>query len=509
MWSQGGEKSQDFVASFFYRKTTQSFQLSYFHLTHIAVMATETITTVSPSTNKPVLTRQGVTAEQLLQVGEKAQAAFKSFRKTHPNLESRQAIVRKALNLLETKKDGLAAELTEQMGRPIAYVGKEIDTALLRARYMLRIAPEALASTPGDPEANFKRYIERLPVGVVLVIFAWNYPYLILVNSLIPSILAGNAVILKPSPQTPTIAEHMASIFSEAGLPENVIQYVHCGTPAHLEPLILSPTVNHVTFTGSVAGGLAVQKIASARIDLTVGLELGGNDPSYVRSDVDAAWAADNIVDGAVFNSGQSCCAIERVYVHEDIYDAFIAEVIKQLQNYKLGDPSQKDTNVGPVVSARAKESVLAQIQDAVHKGATNVKIEGNASFANVPTQGNFVVPTLLTEVTHDMDVMRHETFGPVVPVMKVRSDDEAVQLMNDSNFGLTATVWTRDVPRGEELAEQLQAGTVFVNRADYPAPDLAWTGWKESGKGVTMGRWGFEQFVKLRSVHVKNYPAS
>ena len=216
---------------------------------------------------------------------------------------------------------------------------------------MLRIAPDALADTPGEPEKGFTRYIQRRPVGVVLVIFAWNYPYLILVNSLIPALLAGNALILKPSPQTPIIVEHMVDIFREAGLPDNVLQYLHVNDPQDLKPLILSKDVNHVTFTGSVAAGLSIQQIASARIDLTVGLELGGNDPSYVRPDVDVAWAAEEIVDGAVFNSGQSCCAIERVYVHDDIHDAFVEAVKKVLSGYTVGDPFDKTTNIGPVVS--------------------------------------------------------------------------------------------------------------------------------------------------------------
>jgi acyl-CoA reductase-like NAD-dependent aldehyde dehydrogenase len=470
------------------------------------IMSTETITTISPSTNKPILTRHGLSPEDMLALGTKAQSAFKSFRKSHPTLASRQAIVEKALKTIESRTDELAAELTTQMGRPIAYTGKEISTALLRANYMLRISSDALAPTPGDSEKGFKRYIERLPIGVVLVIFAWNYPYLILVNSLIPSILAGNAVILKPSPQTPTIAEHMKSIFESAGLPPDVIQFVHCGRAEDLKPLILSKDVNHVTFTGSVAGGLAVQKIAADRIDLSVGLELGGKDPSYVRADADPAWAADEIVDGAVFNSGQSCCAIERVYVHESIYEQFVKEAQKVLAGYKLGDPSDKATNVGPVVSAKAKESIVRQVEEAKKAGAKDATPE-NGSFTSVPQEGNYVAPVLLTGVTHDMAVMKEETFGPVLPVMKVSSDEEAIELMNDSPFGLTATIWTKDVPKGEELADRVEAGTVFVNRADYPAPDLAWTGWKESGKGVTMGRWGFEQFVKMRSVHVKDYP--
>ena len=469
-------------------------------------MVAEIITTISPATNTPILTRHGLAPSDTLEMGARAQKAFKAFRKSHPTVESRQEIVAKALKTLESQTDKLAAEVTEQMGRPISYTAKEITTALLRANYMLRISSTALADTPGEEEKGFDRYIQRLPVGVVLVIFAWNYPYLILVNSLIPAILAGNAVVLKPSPQTPTIVEHMTSIFEEAGLPKGAIQYLHCGRPDDLRPLILSKDVNHVCFTGSVAGGQTINQIASSRVSLTVGLELGGNDPSYVRRDVDAAWAADEIVDGAVFNSGQSCCAIERVYVHEDVYDDFVSEVKKVLAGYRLGDPMQKETNIGPVVSSRAKAAVLAQIDEAKTLGAKD-ETPDNVSFKNPPPGGNYVAPVLLTGCTHKMRVMRAETFGPVIPVMKVKSDEEATELMNDTDLGLTATIWTKDTAKGEELGQMVEAGTVFVNRADYPAPDLAWTGWKNSGKGVTMGRWGFEQFVKMRSVHIKKYP--
>merc|ERR1711939_1153592 len=429
----------------------------------LVTMVAEIITTISPTTNKPILTRHGLPPEEILRLGTTAQKAFRSYNQSHPTLESRQKVVTKALEFLSERQDGLAAELTEQMGRPISYAVKEITTALKRAEYMNRIAAEVLGrDTPGEPEKGFSRYIRKEPVGVVLVIFAWNYPYLILVNSLIPALLAGNAVVLKPSPQTPTIVEHILDIFTTAGLPGHVIQYLHCGSPTDLRPLILSPDVNHICFTGSVAASIAIQQIAASRVSCSVGLELGGKDPAYVRPDVDPAWVAEEIVDGAIFNSGQSCCAIERVYVHENIYEDFVAEVKKVLSNYRLGDPMDKSTLVGPV---------------------------------------------LLTGVSHAMSVMKDETFGPVIPVQKVSGDEEAVRLMNDSQFGLTASIWTKDVKRGEELTRQVEAGTVFVNRADFPSPDLAWTGWKDSGKGVTLSRFGFDQFVKLKSVHLKDYP--
>jgi acyl-CoA reductase-like NAD-dependent aldehyde dehydrogenase len=296
-----------------------------------------------------------------------------------------------------------------------------------------------------------------------------QYPYLILVNSLIPALLAGNSVILKPSPQTPTIVEHIAKVFGEAGLPDGVIQYFHCGSPTMIESMVRNPAISLICFTGSVAGGLSVQKAASDRI-VNVGLELGGKDPAYVRDDVDIAWAAEEIVDGAVFNSGQSCCSIERVYVDEKIYDSFVSAVQTVLKGYRLGDPSDKGTHVGPVISKRSQETILAHVKDAVDKGAKNATPE-NDSFSNPPPKGNFVAPTLLVDVDHSMTVMTEETFGPIIPVMKVKSDEEAVRLMNDSEFGLTASIWTKDTAKGYELSEQVDAGTVFVNRCDFPSP--------------------------------------
>lgn len=470
-------------------------------------MSAEIITTISPTTNSPVATRTGVTPADLQRIAETAQAAFRSFSQS-TTLEQRQKLVDRALSILEEKKDALAKEVTEQMGRPISYTPVEVLTAVKRGRYLNRISSSVLSEegvVHGDAEEGFKRYIKRRPVGVSLIIFAWNYPYLIGVNSLVPAILSGNAVILKPSPQTPTVAEQFAAAFLEAGLPENVIQYFHCGTPELLEPLIRSPLVNNICFTGSVAGGLAVQKVASDRI-VNVGLELGGKDPAYVRDDVDVAWAAEEIVDGAIFNSGQSCCAIERVYVHKNIYDSFIAEVKNVLSKYRVGDPFKAETQIGPVISKRAKETILAHIADAVSKGAKD-ETPANATFENFPSDGNYVKPTLLTGVNHNMTVMKDETFGPVIPVMKVDNDEEAVKLMNDSEFGLTASVWTKDVVLAENLIERVEAGTVFINRSDYPSPDLAWTGWKNSGRGVTLSRFGFDQFLKLKSYHVKNYP--
>ncbi|UKZ47363.1 hypothetical protein TrVGV298_001581 [Trichoderma virens] len=347
-------------------------------------MSVEVINTISPNTNEVVITRNGASPADLELLPKVATEAFLKFRNT--TLQERQDIVRRFLDALAKQQDDLALELTTQMGRPIAYTAKEVTTAIKRAEYLLKISSTVLQDAEGEAEQGFKRFIRRAPVGPVLIIFAWNYPYLILINALIPAILAGNSVILKPSPQTPTIVEHVAKLFTEAGLPEGVLQYFHCGSPSVMETIVRDPKIALVCFTGSVAGGLAVQKAASDRI-VNVSLELGGKDPAYIRDDVDIDWAAEEIVDGAIFNSGQSCCSLERIYVHENVHDAFVAAVQKVLKGYKLGDPFDKSTHVGPVISKRSKETIESHIQDALKRGAKDATPE-NESFQNPPAQG-------------------------------------------------------------------------------------------------------------------------
>lgn len=295
-------------------------------------------------------------------------------------------------------------------------------------------------------------------------------------------------------------------MFVEAGAPQDVVQYFHSGDFKQIEAIVKAPETQLVCFTGAVAGGLAVQRAASSEVHTRVGLELGGKDPAYVRADVDLDWAAEEIVDGAIFNSGQSCCSLERIYVDEKIHDDFVTAVQKVLSGYNMGDPFDPKTNIGPVVSKRSAETIQAHIKDAISKGAKNATPK-NDSFENPPADGNYVAPTLLTNVTHEMTVMKDETFGPVIPVMKVKNDAEAISLMNDSEFGLTASIWTKDAAKGNELADEVDAGTVFVNRCDFPSADLAWVGWKNSGKGQTLSKFGFDQFSKLKSYHIKDYP--
>ncbi|MBW0519217.1 hypothetical protein O181_058932 [Austropuccinia psidii MF-1] len=439
------------------------------------------IITQSPIYNQPILERSSPTDQELEAIILKSSLAFKKFRQSH-NLSQRQEVIRKLINLLDQNKNQLARELTEQIGRPIAYTAKEITTAINRTQYLLSISNQALEDIPGQPEHGFKRFIRKVPIGPVLIIFAWNYPYLILVNSLIPAILAGNSVILKPSPQTPTIAEHFQSFLLQAGLPNDVVTLFHSPGMSSTQLAIKSPLVNLICFTGSVKAGLEVQAAASSRL-VSLGLELGGKDAAYVRADADIDWTAAELVDGAMFNSGQSCCSVERVYVHQSVYDQFLSAAQKVLAGYRLGDPFDSNTHLGPVISQKSKQLIESHVNDAIAAGAVDATPE-NESFENLPSRGNFVKPVILTGVNHTMNVMSEETFGPVMPIMSVTGDEEAIALMNDSEFGLTGSIWTKDI-----------------------AQDLAWTGWKNSGKGVTLSRFGFDAFVKLQSIHIKSPP--
>ncbi|BAE64824.1 unnamed protein product [Aspergillus oryzae RIB40] len=478
------------------------------------------IRTLSPSTNKVIFEHPGTSLDEARAIAQASENAFQSYKQL--SLADRKAIMVKALNIVDANKETLANELTAQMGRPIAYCTKEIDTMRKRADYLLSIADDSLKNLPGQAESGFRRFLKKEPLGVTLISTAWNYPYLITVNTLLPALLAGNTVLLRPSPQTPLLGERLVSYFHEAGLPTNVLQLLHVGSLDVLDEIVKLPQIKLVSFTGSTAGGLRLRE-ATARRVVPVNLELGGNDPAYVRPDADIAYVAAQIVDGAVFNSGQSCCSIERVYVHADIYDNFITEVQKELStlvelllvylkitsrrtnksSYKLGDPTDKATTTGPVISKQALKNIQSHIDDALSKGAIDATPE-NTTFTSLPAEGNYIAPKLLTNVTHDMVTMREETFGPVIPVMRVSSDEEAVALMNDSDYGLTASVWTKDIKAGEALIEKIDAGTVYINRCDYPSPDLAWIGWKNSGLGCTLGPHAFDGFYKLKSFHIK-----
>jgi acyl-CoA reductase-like NAD-dependent aldehyde dehydrogenase len=435
------------------------------------------------------------TLDALLAAAATAQRAWRAT-----DLATRADICRRFCDLFEAQREAVALELTWQMGRPIRYAPNEVRGTLERARYMIDIAAESLADVDGGAKPGFSRFVRREPLGVVFTVAAWNYPYLIAVNSVVPAIMAGNAVLLKHSAQTPLCAERFAECFRKAGLPEGVFQAVHL-SHSLTERAIRDPRVDFVAFTGSVAGGHAVQRAAGERF-IGTGLELGGCDPAYVRHDADLAHAIENLVDGAFFNSGQSCCGIQRIYVHQKLYDDFVAGAVALTRQYVLDDPTLPGTTLGPVVRIAAAEQIRRQVAASVAAGATAAIDERH--FARSRAGTPYLAPQLLLDVDQTMPVMREEIFGPVAGVMKVSGDDEAVALMNDSDFGLTAAVWTADAAAGLTLGERVATGTWFMNRCDYLDPALAWVGVKDSGRGCTLSRVGYEHLTRPKSFHLR-----
>jgi acyl-CoA reductase-like NAD-dependent aldehyde dehydrogenase len=396
--------------------------------------------------------------------------------------------------------DEIALELTWQMGRPIAQTPGEVRTCVERARFMIAHAEAGLAALDPGPKDGFKRYVKRVPLGVVFVIAPWNYPYLTTINTIIPAIMAGNAVVLKHAAQTQLVAERFAQAFEAAGLPAGVFQYLHIAG-ATAEALVHDPRIAHVAFTGSVPVGHAVNRAAADRF-ISVGLELGGKDPAYVRADADIGFAAENLVDGAFFNSGQSCCGIERIYVHDAVFDDFVARAVEVTNQYRLGNPTDQATNLGPVVSAKAAAFIRAQMSAAIAEGAK--PLIDPAGFAANAVGSPYMAPQILVNVSHQMRLMTEETFGPVVGIMKVTSDAEAIALMNDSPYGLTAALFTRDVAAAEAMGAKIETGTVFLNRCDFLDPALPWVGVKDTGRGHTLSVWGFEHLTRPQSFHLR-----
>ncbi|PXF30877.1 aldehyde dehydrogenase [Pokkaliibacter plantistimulans] len=457
-----------------------------------------TLKTISPIDGSVYVERPYASAAQVQATLAAAVAAQASWKKVP--LSERKALCAAAIECFAAHKDKIAEELSWMMGRPIRYGAGEVNGVVERASYMISIADEALKPVDVGDKPGFQRYIKREPLGVALIIAPWNYPYLTAINSVVPAILAGNSVIIKHSAQTPLCAERLVAAFTEAGLPPGVFQYLHLNH-ADTEALIKAPEVNYVAFTGSVPGGAMVEQAAAGRF-IPVGLELGGKDPAYVRADADIAHAVDTAIDGAFFNSGQSCCGIERIYVHEAVYDEFVEKAVAMVKTYTLGRSDDPQTTLGPVVKASAAEFVREQIREAVAQGAV-ARIDP-ALFPLDQPGTPYLAPQVLTDVNHSMRVMTEESFGPVVGIQKVSSDEEALALMNDSDLGLTAVIFTSDIETGIALGEQVNTGTFFINRCDYLDPALAWTGVKNSGRGCSLSKVGYESLTRPKSFHIK-----
>jgi acyl-CoA reductase-like NAD-dependent aldehyde dehydrogenase len=460
---------------------------------------TNTVQLISPVDGRVFAERQYadiVQIEQALAAATCAQAQWK-----RRPLSERAAFCSAAVDAMLAMKDDIVPELAWQMGRPVRYGAGELRGFEERARYMITIAPQALAALEVEPVAGFRRYIKREPMGTVLVVAPWNYPYLTAVNTIIPALMAGNSVILKHASQTLLVGERFAEAMRRANLPEGLFQnlllsHIHTGV------VIGSRQVQQVNFTGSVAAGMEMQRAAVEGF-LRVGLELGGKDPAYVRADADLEHAVENLVDGSFFNGGQSCCAVERIYVDQNIYPAFVERFADLTRQYVLGNPLDEATTLGPLVSPGAADFVRGQIADAQALGAKAL-IDPRAFAADVPGSA-YLAPQVLVDVNHQMSVMRDESFGPVVGIMPVDSDEQAIALMNDSEFGLSASIWTRDLAAAERLGDEIDTGTLFMNRCDYLDPALAWTGVKNSGRGVTLSSMGYEHLTRAKSFHLRH----
>ena len=423
----------------------------------------------------------------------KAQAGWAAL-----TIAERASYCSAALAALAAMNDELVPEIAWQMGRPVRY-GGENGGVQERGQYMINIAEEALKPLVPEEKDGFRRYVKHVPLGVVMVIAPWNYPYLTAVNTIIPALMAGNVVILKHATQTLLAGERFAKAFEIAGLPKGAFSNVVLGH-ATTEALLASGTIDHVNFTGSVGGGRAIEKAAAGTF-MSIGLELGGKDPAYVLPDVNVEHAVANLVDGAFFNSGQCCCGIERIYVHEAVYDKFIDGFVDLTSQYVVGNPLDTSSTLGPMAHARFADLIREQKAEALRKGA---KAHINMQVENDRAGSPYLAPEVLTNVDHQMSVMREESFGPIVGIMKVRSDEEAVALMNDSNFGLTASLWTPDTDRAATIADQIETGTVFMNRCDYLDPGLVWTGVKDTGKGASLSSIGYDNLTRPKSYHLR-----
>ena len=457
------------------------------------------IATISPIDGNVYIERELATDRVIERALAKAHHARQGWRAIP--LQKRIDMLQKAVNYFVANAAAIGEELTWQMGRPIRYTPFEITKGFQeRAKYMMDIAASSLADISIEGLDGFQRFIRKEPIGTVLVLAPWNYPYLTSVNVIFPALLAGNTVILKHAEQTPLCAERYAAAFKEAGLPEGVFQFLHLSHP-QVATVIKDQRINYVAFTGSVRGGRAIQRAVSERF-ITAGLELGGKDPAYVRADANLENAIENLVDGAFFNSGQSCCGVERIYVHQSLFDRFVEGAVALTKNYVLDSPLLPETTLGPMVRPAAATFAQQQIQQAIARGAKPL-IEPRLFVHHQPGTP-YMAPQILIDVDHKMDVMRVESFGPIVGIMPVRDDQEALQLMNDSPYGLTASIWTEDTKTAIDLGNQLDTGTCFMNRCDYLDPALAWTGVKNSGKGYTLSSLGFEALTRAKSFHLK-----
>lgn len=457
---------------------------------------TDTVKIVSPIDGR-------VYAERRIATGAEIESAVARTRRAREvwgevTVKERAKFLEHFLDALLAMNEEIVPELAWQMGRPVRFGGEKRGVEE-RSRHMIAIAEESLRPSPRPDKPGFTRWIAREPLGLVMVIAPWNYPYLTAINSIVPALMAGNAVILKHASQTLLVGERFAEAFKAAGLPDGLFQNLVLNH-ADTERLIGSGQIDHVNFTGSVEGGRRIERAAAGTF-ASLGLELGGKDPAYVRADAKLDYAVENLVDGSFFNSGQSCCGVERIYVHADVYDRFVAGFVEVAKGWTLGNPLEADTLVGPMATPRFADLVRGQTLEALRKGArAHLNTRHDLDEEGSP----YLAPEVLTGVNHQMSVMREESFGPVVGIMKVADDAEAIQLMNDSPYGLSASIWTEDLDAAARIGAKVETGTVFANRCDYLDPALVWTGVKDTGKGGALSEIGYQNLTQPKSYHLR-----
>ncbi|MAU23772.1 MAG: aldehyde dehydrogenase [Martelella sp.] len=451
---------------------------------------------ISPVDGSVYAEREALSATAAKSSVERARVAQKEWA-ARP-LSERIALVQAGVKALNAMSEEVVTELAWMMGRPVRY-GGEFGGVNERADHMAKIAAEALAPIDVEESGDFRRYIAREPHGVVLVIAPWNYPYLTSINTIVPGLIAGNAVIIKHASQTLLVGERIVKAFVSAGIPEDLFQNVFLDHATTSE-LIAAKTFDFINFTGSVEGGREMERAAAGTFT-PLGLELGGKDPGYVMDDADLDAAVATLMDAAMFNAGQCCCGIERIYVIDSLYDAFVEKAVAFVSAYKLGNPLDSETTLGPMAHKRFAAVVRQQIEEAVAAGA---KALIDPALFPEDDGGAYLAPQVLVDVDHSMSVMREESFGPVVGIMRVSSDEEALELMNDSQYGLTASLWTEDADRAAALGARIETGTIFMNRADYLDPGLCWTGCKNTGRGGSLSVIGFHNLTRPKSYHLK-----
>ena len=461
---------------------------------------TPTMNLVNPATEETFQTLEMTSEAELSAILERMRAAQKKWRELPVN--ERVEICRGFVDAFRPMRETAALDITRQMGKPLVQARREVDTMLDRAQTMLRLAPAALEDETLKPKPGLRRFFRHEPLGIVLDIPAWNYPLLIAVNVVIPALLAGNAVLIKHARLTPLCGDAFIDAFRQTRLPADLVASVRADHDT-ITRLIARRAVDFISFTGSVEGGREVYRQASAQL-LDMGLELGGKDPALVCEDANFDFAVANLVDGAFYNAGQSCCAVERIYVARPLLRRFVDAFVAEVRNYTMGDPGDPATGIGPLAQLKALDVLKHQVDQAVERGAKLL-----TGGKRAPGRGYFFEPAVLVDVDHSMDLMKEESFGPVIGIMPVDSEDEGIRLMNDSPYGLTGSIWTEDGERGETLAGRVAAGTVYVNRCDYLDPELAWVGIKDSGHGCTLSRLGFHYLTRPKSFYVRTQAAS